>query len=366
MAAAKPLVYAIGRSFTEHYYKVFNRQPEELYKLYGEASTYTYGWEGNEGDETYTGIEEIKTKLSTSALGQVKVLSVISSQETVNGGVVVVVTGSWEPSNRSGKLTRRFIETFLLVRGARQDTFYIQNDIFYILQNNAPMFLEVQSHSANPPKSEVLPTEETLLQDSTDQPEKFETKEEELEESVLSEKSEEEHHKQEPEQTNADSEPQIEQHEEQQPQSHQEEHSVPPPAASISYAGLLRGNQNQSQNQNQNQNQNPSLGYKPPQQQNDIRRSGEHKIFVRFPADFPTEQLLDAFRKFGKVTDHYLNRERGFAIITGTDAEFVKASIQASPLNIGGHSIHIEVSKGIPQRGYRGSRGVSRGRGRGR
>lgn len=55
---------------------------------------------------------------------------------------MVVVTGSWEPSNQSGKHTRRFIETFFLMRGSRQHTFYIQNDIMYILQNNPPDFSE--------------------------------------------------------------------------------------------------------------------------------------------------------------------------------------------------------------------------------
>jgi hypothetical protein len=129
--------------------------------LYGQTATLTSGWEGNEKDETFFGLEvplalsfififhslidllqEIKNKFSSANLGQVKVLSVISSQESANGGVMVVVTGSWEPSNQSGKHTRRFIETFFLMRGSRQHTFYIQNDIMYILQNNPPDFSE--------------------------------------------------------------------------------------------------------------------------------------------------------------------------------------------------------------------------------
>jgi Nuclear transport factor 2 (NTF2) domain len=47
---------AVARHFCKIYYAAFNRGPDELYKMYDEKSScYTYGWEGNEKDETYTG-----------------------------------------------------------------------------------------------------------------------------------------------------------------------------------------------------------------------------------------------------------------------------------------------------------------------
>lgn len=57
MASKRDEIYAIGRHFTDHYYKVFNREPQELHKLYGQTATLTSGWEGNEKDETFFGLE---------------------------------------------------------------------------------------------------------------------------------------------------------------------------------------------------------------------------------------------------------------------------------------------------------------------
>ena len=50
-------------------------------------------------------------------LGCVKALTVLSSQESEDGGIVAVVTGSLEPANKKGENgVRRFMQTFFLIK----------------------------------------------------------------------------------------------------------------------------------------------------------------------------------------------------------------------------------------------------------
>ena len=48
----------IGGHFCKTYYAAFNKERQELYKMYAETSCYTFGLEGNvRGDEIYYGRE---------------------------------------------------------------------------------------------------------------------------------------------------------------------------------------------------------------------------------------------------------------------------------------------------------------------
>jgi len=339
MASKRDEIYAIGRHFTDHYYKVFNREPQELYKLYGQNATYTSGWEGNEKDETFFGLEEIKNRFASSSLGQVKVLSVISSQETPNG-VIVVVTGSWEPANPSGKFSRRFIETFFLVRGSRQHTFYVQNDIMYILQNNAPDFSEVQSQHAPVPKiDEQVRTPEDSSSSSSNSEQ---NPGEDLLDQPNQEKSEEA----------AESEEKSEKEEEKEEQPQAPELTTSPlDEPKGSYAGRVR------------------LANEPVDSREQISRfrgSIPSKVFVRLVPDVTFEQVMEAFGKFGIINDRHFSQERSFAILGSADPEFAQRAVKESPVNVAGKSLIVEFSKSTPQRGGGYSRGGNRGRGRAR
>ena len=131
----------VGLCFVKSYYKSLNTAPQDLHLYFAKSATYTYGWEGAERDDgtactTAKGREEIKETLKTLQIGLVKVLSVISSQESVGGGIVVMVTGEWTP-DQSQNVSRRFMETFFL-EPKGTNGFCIRNDIFYILQESLP------------------------------------------------------------------------------------------------------------------------------------------------------------------------------------------------------------------------------------
>jgi hypothetical protein len=349
MASKRDEIYAIGRHFTDHYYKVFNREPQELHKLYGQTATLTSGWEGNEKDETFFGLEEIKNKFSSANLGQVKVLSVISSQESANGGVMVVVTGSWEPSNQSGKHTRRFIETFFLMRGSRQHTFYIQNDIMYILQNNPPDFSEVQIQQASKSDEQLALNEERAPEASGSSSSSSATPEPTPSEPIS----------QPPQEAREEEEPASEEKvdkeegkaEQTDPHQEQPEKTAAQQPADeskgSSYVGRLRGQHQDSSGESREQTS---------------RFRGTSKVFVRLVPDVSFDQVMETFAKFGAINDRHFSSERSFAILGSSDPEFAKRAVAASPVNVAGKALIVEFSKSAPQRGG----GYNRGRGRAR
>uniref|UniRef100_A0A7S4L5C4 NTF2 domain-containing protein n=1 Tax=Paramoeba aestuarina TaxID=180227 RepID=A0A7S4L5C4_9EUKA len=166
---ADPLI--VAKWFCKAYYEAFNKDPASLHKMYAENSSYTYGWQGNEADERFVGHEAIKNKLSSTELGCVKALTVVTSQESVGGGIMVVAAGSWEPSlvKKGANVCRPFVQTFFLVNDS-PGQYSIKNDIFYILQIEPPTFPSVdvqetkdsaekntsQSESSSPSSSSLI------------------------------------------------------------------------------------------------------------------------------------------------------------------------------------------------------------------
>jgi len=365
-------LYAVGRAFTEAYYKKFNRQPQELYKMYGENSSYTHGWEGNEGDETFLGLEEIKRKLSSTDLGQVKVLSVISAQEN-SAGVIVVVTGSWEPSNQVGKVvSRRFMETFFLVRGSKGKTYYIQNDIVYILQNNAPVYSEVRQaqppsiESENPPAEPKKESEPAKPHTSPALASHHDTPLESQQQNYLTndeqpdvKKAEKVEEKPSPAQSSSVQPTPV-----QNPPEAVPAPSPNPPAPNAgvkTYAGAFRQGQAQGQAQPQSQQQSqppqqPQLSHMGNSSGPRPRYPDDCRIFVRWPAEVREDQLIDAFQKFGQIVDKSFNRLKGFVILTGSTPEFVTRACR-EPVQVGNATLRAEpkmMSRGGPPRGGRG------------
>eukprot|EP00008_Paramoeba_atlantica_P008283 CAMPEP_0201480240 /NCGR_PEP_ID=MMETSP0151_2-20130828/4762_1 /ASSEMBLY_ACC=CAM_ASM_000257 /TAXON_ID=200890 /ORGANISM="Paramoeba atlantica, Strain 621/1 / CCAP 1560/9" /LENGTH=379 /DNA_ID=CAMNT_0047862033 /DNA_START=172 /DNA_END=1312 /DNA_ORIENTATION=- len=353
--------------------------------MYAETSSYTYGWEGNHiGDETYVGREEIKNKLNSMELGRVKTLTVVSSQESENGGIIVVVTGYWEPANKKGRADfhRRFMETFFLVKESA-GRYSIRNDILYILQNVPPV-REVKPESntdyrnmngtaeqksdapigdnaPEPAPSSVPSSPSPVIEEEDSQLDEAPQEDsQDLSEEKLEEKSEEGDVSQESSPQDQSQSPSQAQNQEKKLDA-SDSSATSATSQKISYAGRLRqGSAGPSAEQPKPPQQAPQQ-QRPPQQQQQQQQQQqnefrEHKVFVRIEKvpNITEDRLRSIFSQFGPIRgDVVINRGRGFAFITSNESEFVRRACDHSPIQVPGGGVITVEPKNLrgPRRG---------------
>ncbi|CAI5960088.1 unnamed protein product [Closterium sp. NIES-65] len=135
-AAPFPLSHLsqVGKAFASQYYTVMHTQPHDVHKFYVDESKFTRAERLGIPGETVTTMQGIHTKVMSLDSCEVKAeIKSVDCQESLSGGVLVVVTGAhcYSSSERRG-----FVQSFFLA--PQQNGFYVLNDIFRFLEDAPP------------------------------------------------------------------------------------------------------------------------------------------------------------------------------------------------------------------------------------
>lgn len=192
----------IGKAFIKQYYKTLVNTPAQLNRFYQPDSTVSRGMEPSaptdpssvadvisaptNGEETTQGERVRKTFFDWAGKGIDEggedtddILRIelqggaIDAQESVGGGILLVVTGHMYLPGKSSEKAYSFVHTFFLNNGAppgRKKQFYVKNDILRFLE---PAVVEEEEEVAvkeaveEPEVAEVAETPETQAEEPT-------------------------------------------------------------------------------------------------------------------------------------------------------------------------------------------------------
>jgi len=116
----------VARAFVKQYYTVLNKAPKCLHRFFLDDSSFFHG-ESNEPIESIVGQAQIFKHIQKLDLTECRAkILLIDSQQTVNDGVFIQVTG--EISKQCGPM-RRFMQSFVLMP-QEENKYYVHNDIF--------------------------------------------------------------------------------------------------------------------------------------------------------------------------------------------------------------------------------------------
>ena len=166
-----PSPMTIGRNFVRAYYQVLSTEPEKIVKFYKPASIFSHG-QGSE-PTTPTTIEEsnnlLKDRLFSSSSFRLDLEhGAIDAQMSVEGGVLVVVTGHLIVEEKR----RAFCHTFFLQGYSAADSqrkqYYVHNDIMRFLSEGVQEATEEEEVSAEVTQEEIVVEKE--VQEAKEEP----------------------------------------------------------------------------------------------------------------------------------------------------------------------------------------------------
>ncbi|KAH9308594.1 hypothetical protein KI387_036505, partial [Taxus chinensis] len=128
----------VGTYFVGQYYQVLQQQPEYVHQFYTDIST-MYRMDRDK-QEIASGMMEIHSRImSLNYTGCIIEIKSADAQDSLNGGVLVMVTGSIQRRDREFK--NNFVQTFFLA--PQEKGFFVLNDIFRFCEDDS--YVEKQS-----------------------------------------------------------------------------------------------------------------------------------------------------------------------------------------------------------------------------
>lgn len=120
----------VGSYFVGQYYRVLQQQPDFVHQFYKDESTMTRV----DGDacENASELLEIHTLITSLNFTEIEIKT-INSLESLNGGVLVMVSGSVKAKHVSGR--RKFMQTFFLA--PQEKGYFVLNDIFQFVEEES-------------------------------------------------------------------------------------------------------------------------------------------------------------------------------------------------------------------------------------
>ncbi|XP_020571961.1 ras GTPase-activating protein-binding protein 1-like [Phalaenopsis equestris] len=115
----------VGNAFVQQFFHILHQSPEHVHRFYQENSR--LGRPGSQGEmSTTSSLQEINEKILSMDYSEFRAqIKTVDAQESLNGGVIVLVTGYLFGKDN---VKRDFTQTFFL---ATQDSgYYVLNDIF--------------------------------------------------------------------------------------------------------------------------------------------------------------------------------------------------------------------------------------------
>ncbi|KAG2721959.1 hypothetical protein I3760_02G106600 [Carya illinoinensis] len=126
----------VGTYFVGQYYHVLQHQPDFVYQFYSESSTMLR----IDGNTRETATAMLQIHALAMSLGYTGIeIKTANSLESWNGGVLVMVSGSVQIKDFSGK--RNFVQTFFLA--PQEKGYFVLNDIFHFVDDEP-----IHHHSA--------------------------------------------------------------------------------------------------------------------------------------------------------------------------------------------------------------------------
>ncbi|KMS97102.1 hypothetical protein BVRB_7g178840 [Beta vulgaris subsp. vulgaris] len=148
----------VGNAFARQYYSILHTSPALVYRFYQDVSQLGRVGDGGAMGST-TSMDAIDQKIQS--YGSLKAdIKFVDAQESYNGGVIVLVTGSMINADDS---RRAFTQTFFL---APQDKgFFVLNDIFRYVEDDCLPNEHQDGGIAptTPSQGETVPAQETLV-----------------------------------------------------------------------------------------------------------------------------------------------------------------------------------------------------------
>ncbi|KAL9672333.1 hypothetical protein QQ045_028583 [Rhodiola kirilowii] len=140
----------VGNAFVEQYYQVLHQSPAYVFKFYQDLS-YLSRPDSKGNMTTVTTMQEINDKILSLNYEECTVeIETADAQDSYNGGVIVLVTGSL---TEKGSLRRKFTQTFFLA--PQEPGYFVLNDVFRYVEEKKPQ--EPLSVSEKPIAENVLP-----------------------------------------------------------------------------------------------------------------------------------------------------------------------------------------------------------------
>ncbi|XP_062148385.1 nuclear transport factor 2 isoform X2 [Alnus glutinosa] len=118
--------FQVGSYFVGQYYQVLQQNPDLVHQFYSEASTMTRV--DGESSDTASAMLEIHTLILSLNFTAIEIKT-INSLDSLNGGVLVMVSGLVKTRDFSGR--RKFVQTFFLA--PQEKGYFVLNDIFQFI-----------------------------------------------------------------------------------------------------------------------------------------------------------------------------------------------------------------------------------------
>ncbi|KAL2540698.1 Nuclear transport factor 2 (NTF2) family protein with RNA binding (RRM-RBD-RNP motif) domain [Abeliophyllum distichum] len=363
METAPVSVDQVGSYFVQQYHQVFHQQRDIVHQFYTDNSSMIRI--DGDSSESVSGRVQIHQVIMSLNFTLIEIKT-INSLESLNGGVLVVVSGSVQSRDFDG--WRKFVQTFFLA--PQEKGYFVLNDVFHYVDENVPLqppaaAVQEQKNDYQPIISAHLP--EPPVSDYALEEEAWRICE--LSTTV------------------------------QEPLTAAEEPVGEPPK--LTYASILRAPKGKFAPSVSSQ---PSFTHSPQpasnwyqasqpsvQQSNSVvsgvqdsgldpvdngvsQEDGESKsVYVKnLPSSVTSLDILQEFKNFGKIKhDGVFLRNRQdtgvcYAFVEFEDVQSVRNAIKASPVQLAGRSVYIEERKSNNSNASRGGSGRGRVRGRGR
>lgn len=407
MAAGGVSAFEVGSYFISTYYRVLKESPGAAHQFYSESSNLTLV----DGDDTRTvntidGFYEVLTSLKVSGVEVTK----LNCQDSINGGILLVVSGIMKSENFSGK--RKFTQIFFLAPQVKG--FFVSNDILQfndellVTQHPVPEIPEIKVESEIPASSPHL--EQSVPDYELEEESREYVNSLHIEEDDPVDKyslPDEEHHEEPHIETIVEETPVDEPAPLETPVNHINyvEESIPVPADEpvlepprVSYASILRAAKGQSAQQVSQPTVRKSMP-PPPEQQQKVQAASPQlnpsassyvpeapnatgsdealvqeeeltSVYVRsLPTNVTNADLEKELKKFGRIKPSGIviknKKDVGvcFAFVEYEDISGAHNAIKSSPIEVLGKQVYIEERRQGSNSSSRG--GVGRGRGRG-
>uniref|UniRef100_A0A0D6R0U5 NTF2 domain-containing protein n=1 Tax=Araucaria cunninghamii TaxID=56994 RepID=A0A0D6R0U5_ARACU len=154
----------VGTFFVAQYYNVLQQQPEYVHQFYTDISTMSRM--DRDKQEIATGMMEIHNcVMSLNYTGCCIEIKSADVQDSLSGGVLVMVTGSIQRRDRDAK--KNFVQTFFLA--PQEKGYYVLNDIFRFSEDE--VYVERQSdaltNGVHEPQLKISPVTDPAVEPSS-------------------------------------------------------------------------------------------------------------------------------------------------------------------------------------------------------
>ncbi|KAL2559425.1 Nuclear transport factor 2 (NTF2) family protein with RNA binding (RRM-RBD-RNP motif) domain [Forsythia ovata] len=152
----------VANAFVKQYYSLLHDCPEAVHKFYQESSL--LGWPGaDDAITSVTTLEGINEKIMSSDYKEWPVeIKTADAQESIDGGVVVAVTGCFTVED---SMRKNFSQTFFLAK--QEKGFFVLNDILRFIDVYEPL-PDVTSHDTE--SDQAAPTHDSEPANIPDHP----------------------------------------------------------------------------------------------------------------------------------------------------------------------------------------------------